>query len=143
MKHVFYGYMKGGKLQCQQFIEWLKATGDRPVTIVASDTKPTRSNQQNRYYWGVVVELIYKALRDLGWEINREGTHELLRVRFLSEDKLIGTDGEWITRVKSTTELSTAEFMDYTEDCKRFAAEYLNVNIPDPNEQMELTEAAA
>jgi len=130
--------MERGKLKCSAFVEWLAAPGRESVTIIASDTKPKRSTPANRYYWGVVVELIYLALKESGWEVNREGTHELLRVRFLSEDKPIGNDGEFVTRVKSTTELDSKEFGEYVEACKRFAAEYLNVNVPDPEEQIEL-----
>ena len=138
MKHVFHGYMERGKLKCSAFVEWLAAPGRESVTIIASDTKPKRSTPANRYYWSVVVELIYLALKDTGWEVNREGTHELLRVRFLSEDKPIGNDGEFVTRVKSTTELDSVEFGTYIERCKQFAAEYLNTVIPEPNEQLTL-----
>ena len=138
MKHVFHGYMERGKLKCSAFVEWLAAPGRESVTIIASDTKPKRSSPANRYNWSVVVELIYLALKDTGWEVNREGTHELLRVRFLSEDKPIGNDGEFVTRVKSTTELDSVEFGTYIERCKQFAAEYLNTVIPEPNEQLTL-----
>ncbi len=130
--------MERGKLKCSAFVEWLAAPGRESVTIIASDTKPKRSSPANRYYWGVVVELIYLALKESGWEVNREGTHELLRVRFLSEDKPIGNDGEFVTRVKSTTELDSVEFGTYIECCKQFAAEYLNTVIPEPNEQLSL-----
>lgn len=130
--------MDRGKLKCSAFVEWLAAPGRESVTIIASDTKPKRSTPANRYYWGVVVELIYLALKDTGWEVNREGTHELLRVRFLSEDKPIGNDGEFVTRVKSTTELDSVEFGTYIERCKQFAAEYLNTVIPEPNDQLTL-----
>ena len=130
--------MERGKLKCSAFVEWLAAPGRESVTIIASDTKPKRSSPANRYYWGVVVELIYLALKESGWEVNREGTHELLRVRFLSEDKPIGNDGEFVTRVKSTTELDSVEFGTYIERCKQFAAEYLNTVIPEPNEQLTL-----
>ena len=131
--------MERGKLKCSAFVEWLAAPGRESVTIIASDTKPKRSSPANRYYWGVVVELIYLALKESGWEVTREGTHELLRVRFLSEDRPIGNDGEFVTRVKSTTELDGKEFGEYVEACKRFAAEYLNVVVPEPNEQLTLT----
>jgi len=138
VKHVFHGYMERGKLKCSAFVEWLAAPGRESVTIIASDTKPKRSTPANRYYWGVVVELIYLALKESGWEVNREGTHELLRVRFLSEDKPIGNDGEFVTRVKSTTELDSVEFGTYIECCKQFAAEYLNTVIPEPNDQLTI-----
>ena len=139
MKHVFHGYMERGKLKCSAFVEWLAAPGRESVTIIASDTKPKRSSPANRYYWACCVELIYLALKESGWEVTREGTHELLRVRFLTEDKPIGNDGEFVKRVKSTTELDGKEFGEYVEACKRFAAEYLNVVVPEPNEQLTLT----
>lgn len=138
MKYVFHGYMKDGKLQCSGLDRWLAEAGRESVTIVASDTRPKRSSQANRYYWGVVLDLIYLALRESGWEINKEGTHELLRVRFLSVDKPIGDEGGFLTRVKSTTELDSTEFVAYIERCKQFAAEYLNVVIPEPNDQLTI-----
>lgn len=137
-KAKFYGYMENGVFQCRAFWDWMNAPGRESVTVTASDTKPKRSSPANRYYWGVVVELIYMALKESGWEMSREGTHELLRVRHLSEDKPIGDNGEFVTRVKSTTELDSKQFGDYVDACKRFAAEYLNVNVPDPNEQIEI-----
>jgi hypothetical protein len=143
MKHVLYGTMPlQGKLQCRPFVEALEHLRGKSVILTVSESKPKRGTQANRYYWGVVVDLIYRALKESGWEINRESTHELLRVRFLSEDHPIGKDGEFVTRVKSTTELNSTEFGEYLEHCCRFAAEYLNVVIPAPGEQMEMeTEA--
>ena len=134
----FYGYMEGGKLRCDAFAKWLAAPGRESVTIDAKDTRPKRSSDANRYYWGVCVELIHEALKEGGIELSREGTHELLRVRFLSVDRPIGKDGEFVTYVRSTTELDTKEFVEYVESCKRFAAEYLGTVIPEPNEQIEL-----
>lgn len=139
MKHYAH-FDKAGKLQCESFriaLAALKAKGV-PLVLTAEEFKEKRGNQANRYYWGVVVSLIHRALKESGWEISSEGTHELLRVRFLSEDKSIGLDGEFATRVRSTTELNTMEFGEYIEHCCRFAAEYLNVAIPAPGEQMEI-----
>ena len=39
---------------------------------------------------------------------------------------------------KSTAELTTTQMMDYVSEIQQFAAEYLNVIIPDPNEQIEI-----
>jgi len=48
-------------------------------------------------------------------------------------------DGEFISRkYKSTTELTKTEFGEYIEAIQRFAAESLNVTIPDPNTQTQL-----
>lgn len=139
MKHVLYGTMPlQGKLQCRPFAEALEHLRGKNVILTVAESKPKRSNKANAYYWSIVVDLIHRALKESGWEISRESTHELLRVRFLSEDHPIGKDGEFVTRVKSTTELNSTEFGEYLEHCCRFAAEYLNVVIPAPGEQMEM-----
>lgn len=46
--------------------------------------------------------------------------------------------GELMTRVKSTTELSTVEFNEYTEKIREWANSYLNLQLPLPNEDVEL-----
>lgn len=136
-----YGYFRDGKLKADTFKEALRRLTGKPVVLTVSEFRETRSNQANRYYWGVVVELIHDALNDAGWEVTKEGTHDMLKFRFLREDKPIGNDGEFITTIKSTSELDTMEFGEYIEHCCRFAAEYLNTVIPPPGEQQELKAA--
>ena len=136
-----HGYFDAdGRLCAESFkaaISALKARGV-PVVLTVKEWKDGRSNQANRYYWGVVVELIHMGMNDAGHEVTREGTHELLKYRFLREDKPLGNDGEFVTTIKSTSELNREEFAQYIEHCQRFAAEYLNVTIPNAGEQMEI-----
>lgn len=138
----YHGYYKDGRWHFDSFKEALRSLQSRPVVLTVREFKGTRSNQANRYYWGIVVELIHHALNESGIEVSREGTHELLKLRFLREDKPFGAAGEFITMVKSTTELDRDEFATYIEKCKQFAAEYLNINIPDPGEQQTMELAA-
>ena len=135
-----HGFFVNGKLKCDSFAMAVRALGQKgaPVVLTVKEYKPTRSGQQNRYYWAVIVDLIYRGLNDSGIDTTREGTHELLRYRYLKEDRPIGIHGEFITTIRSTTELDTREFNYYIERCVEFAAEYLNVVIPEPNEQMEI-----
>ena len=140
MKAKYYGRFVPGKLHADTFKAALRALGARgvPVVLTVEEDKGKRSSQANRYYWSVIVELIHAGMKDAGHEVTREGTHELLKFRFLKEDRPLGTDGEFVTFVKSTTELNREEFGAYLEHCIRFAAEYLNVVIPEPGTQMEL-----
>jgi len=139
MRHTVYGFMPlVGKLQCQPFALLLDALRGRNIKIEVSDAKPTRSTQQNRYYWGVVVWMVWQGLKEAGWDLSREGTHEMLRVRFLSEDRPLNDSGEFATVIRSTTELTTSEFTAYVEKCVQFAAEYLGVEILGPEEQTTL-----
>jgi hypothetical protein len=141
MKVKYYGTWDAkGKLQAAAFVSALNGFRSRrvPVVFTVEEDKGKRSTQANKYYWGVVVELIHMGMKDAGHEVTREATHELLKYRFLREDVPLGNDGEFVTTIKSTCELNREEFAQYIEHCQRFAAEYLNVTIPNAGEQMEI-----
>lgn len=140
MRH--YGHFdKFGKLQCESFRRELQGFKERGVHVVLTveEFREKRSNQANRYYWGICVDLIARGLKDAGWEpreCSAEQVHELLKREFLTEDRHI--NGVIVKRTKSTTELDTQQFGEYIEHCVRFAAENLDVIIPPPGEQLEL-----
>jgi hypothetical protein len=89
---------------------------------------------QNRYYWGVIVDLIHRQLVSDGWEVSKEDVHEMLKVKFAIKEIFNEATGEVMQSIRSTTEMSTTEFDSYNEDCKKWAAETLDLYIPDPNE---------
>jgi len=76
----------------------------------------TRSNPQNKYYFGVVVDMISEETGN-----EPEETHELLKLKFL---KPMGK--------ANTTQLDTREFNLYIEKIQRWAAIELGCIIPDP-----------
>ena len=88
-----------------------------------------RSSQQNRAYFGIVVEMIGN---ELGYD--REEMHKALAGKFLGYDEVKIGD-EKILVPKSTKDLSTVEFNEYYAKIQRWAATFLNMNIPDPNEE--------
>ncbi len=71
---------------------------------------------------------------------------EVLRHKFLSEDIVdrngeIMADrssGEVLKRYKSTTELSTMQFNEFTENIRLWANDFLGLQLPLPNEAVEL-----
>lgn len=89
---------------------------------IAKKTK-IRSNNQNRYYWGVVVFILAKELGYLAEEI-----HDALKFKFLLEK------AEKIEVPRSTTELSTIEFENFLSTVRMWASSELNIYIPEPNE---------
>ena len=100
----------------------------------------TRSLSQNGYYWMMLTEYVQPALYDLGWSDikTKEAAHEFVCSLFLKTKIINETSGEEIERVRSTTELSKIEFNTYLEEIWRWAAEYLSIAIPAPNEQFVL-----
>ena len=91
------------------------------VTITKATKANTRTHSQNNYYWGVVVKIIGDYL---GY--NEDDTHNALRLLFLKSEGLIET-------VKSTSELTTKEFIDYIEMIIKWAKDFLNLTIPTPD----------
>ena len=93
------------------------------VEVVVRKERSERSNNQNKYYHGVVV----KMLSDFtGYD--RDEVHEILKHEFL---KKVNTGG--FEYVKSTAKLSTVEFEEYLDKIKTWAS-MLGCVIPDPNE---------
>ena len=120
-------------------LEAINSYDGKDLLITFEKIKKKRSNQQNAYYWGIVIVIIKSALKSTGNNLSENDVHDLLRLKFLKETILIKEEtGEVIERVKSTTELTTSQFMDYIAEIQQFAAEYFDVIIPDPNEEITL-----
>lgn len=105
----------------------------------------TRSNAQNAYYWGVVVEAVRLGIDEAwGENLSAEQVHDLLRKKFLELPIVNRKTGEVVEVIPgSTRALSTVEFCAYLDQVIKFAGEFLNVEVPpaDPewwrNEQKE------
>lgn len=126
------------------FDQDMKAFAGQRLIIRIKKYRKSRSNKQNAYYWGAVISYVTDGLVDMGFDrhlLSAENVHHMLRDKFLKEDLGI-TDGdhagEFVTMVKSTTDLSTTEFMDYIAAIQKYAAEFLGIVIPDPGEQTDL-----
>lgn len=128
------GKMKVNRNDLSNFHKDLEGWEGKHVVVSVEKKKKTRSNQQNKFYWAVVVPIFRQGLRDIGEIMSIEQTHDLLKFRFLIDEIVNQQTGEIIQRTKSTTELSTTEFMDLIDEIQRWGAEFLGVTIPDPDE---------
>jgi len=99
---------------------------NKPVSVIIKIQSKDRSNNQNGYYWGCVIELIanHCGYRQ-SWE--REELHGELKRLFLPKHGRLQ-----ITR--STSDLNTVEFEEYLSKIRQWASEYLSLYIPLPNE---------
>lgn len=136
----YFGKVDDGKLtifQRNDMVSGLQNLGSGFVEIIIR-LAGKRSSRQNRYYWGAMLPIVKEGLKGVGIEMSKEQTHELLKYKFLKRE-FVTSDGDILQIIGSTTELSTKEFNEYIESIQIWSAEYLNVNIPDPNEQTEIT----
>ena len=103
--------------------------------------KKTRSLNQNRFWWGIMVPAVKDGLRDIGYrEVKTDNdAHEVIKGLFLK--KQIGTPGEQkiIEITGSTADLTTVEFNELIDQVIHWSVEFLGVQIFLPNEQTIFT----
>jgi hypothetical protein len=99
-----------------------------------------RSLPQNAYYWGIVVPLVKEGLQGAGYSDvkDNEDAHEIMKYLFLKKKMRSELNDDEIIIAGSTAELKTKEFNAYLEEIWQWSAEYLGVQIPQPNEQVAL-----
>lgn len=125
--------------------EIVKAFKGKRIEVTVKQKYKQRSSPQNRYYWGVVVPSILVAFIEIGNDLQQDNPEHLEMVHGFLKDKFLhngieisNAHGEAEHLPPSTARLSTIEQEEYHEDIRRWAAEYLNVVIPLPNEQLEI-----
>ena len=111
----------------------------KQIVIKIEKFKKKRSTQQNRFYYGIVIPIVQNCLKEAGHIMTNESTHDLIKLKFLKETLFVNeTTGEVIERIKSTTELSTSQFMDLLAEINNFTFEYFGVSLPSPNDDLTL-----
>ncbi|SRR6185437_6401630 len=121
-----------------RFEEWARKYPGKEVAIRFERKSVKRSDPQNRYYWGVVIKEISIRLRDLGndW-LTDEDVHDLMKLKF-NHEQVIGDGGEVLEIPKSTANLTKTQFLEYVERVRMWAADFLCIDIPDPNTQTQM-----
>lgn len=125
---TFTGKVDRGKVlldrPSQYLIQISRLEGQR-IEIILRKLWKKRSDNQNRFYWGVVLEILGEHC---GYDA--EEMHEALKEKFLSNQR----DEKGLVKIRSTAKLNTAEFEEYLDKIKKWSAMELNCFIPDPNE---------
>lgn len=124
---LFDGTIRDSKLfldKGEKFKQYLAGLNGKRVQVTVEKIKHSRTNGQNRYLWGVC----YKLIADhTGAE--PEEVHAALKFQFSSK-RFIGN----LVAASSTARMDTILFTEYIEKVRRWAAEELSINIPDPGE---------
>lgn len=140
-KCELHGYInESGVLHIQnrkRLEEWARQYPGKQVMIRIEKRGSKRSSPQNRYYHGVVVQEVRLGFLNIGYEMTAEQTHEWLKEKF-NPITVENKEGITIDMPGSTTQMTKTAFSEYIEKIARFAAEYLSVRIPAPNEHLEM-----
>lgn len=131
LKTKFPAKVADGKLAFQNptamFAHIWKFRPEDELVVTIEKRKQQRSNQQNRYYWGVVLPVIS---HETGHSV--EELHEIYKRMFLPR-KLIKYKEREFPVPSSTTDCDISDFTSYIERVRAEAAN-LGINVPGPNE---------
>jgi len=115
--------MRRGKLQVsvtKDFTAQLKTFRDGPVTVRIERKRASRSQAQNRLYWGVYVDALSQHTGHTPDEI-----HDLLKAKFLPKKLAVcNGNGEVVGEYVlggSTTKLDVLEFGAYLDAIREWA----------------------
>lgn len=125
---VFLASVHGGSLfatNSPKYDLYLRSLEGQEVEVIVRKVRKRRSVRENDYYHGVVVKMIAD---ELGYEEPMD-VHMELRRKFLPMD-----DTGPLMKSRSTTSLSTVEMEDYLSRIRVWAATFLGLMIPLPNE---------
>ena len=129
---VFRGHMNAKRdvvLEDKQaYFIWRCSFRDgQEIELILRKRRKKRTKNQNSYLWGI----IYPIIMESSGYATAEEVHDAMKMEFLR----VHRDGLPDT-VRSTTDLTTAEFSEYVDSIKRWASEFLGAYIPDAGEAM-------
>ncbi|HEY0140390.1 MAG TPA: hypothetical protein VGF48_05805 [Thermoanaerobaculia bacterium] len=128
---IFWGKVRGGKLYFDDraaYDAFIAKHEGKPLVLTFRRPSDIRTNAENRYYWGVIVRMVAEEMG-----IIPDEAHEFLKSLFLKEGvELEG--GRRFEIVRSTADLTVADFESYCEKCRQWSACELECVIPLPGE---------
>lgn len=135
------GKIEGGKLTLLNRKRFEQDIADcQDCRVVVTIRKwGRRSLPQNNYWHGVIVEEIRIRLKQLGHQLTHEDTHEFLKTKFLPVH-ICDEEGVVLATIAgSTAALNKPEFGELIDRVIEWAASTLEIAIPLPNSNNEMT----
>ncbi len=135
----FDGLVTDGKIPIEMSLairDVIRRFEGKRIKVTLAKYKRQRSRRQNAYYWGVIIVHIFDMFVEYGNDVSKDDVHQFLKSEVGKLYKEIeGPGGEVHTIIRSSTELSTSEWEDFTEKCRAWAASMGRI-IPMPNEMV-------
>lgn len=144
MKYEYLSNVKEGKLQknvSQTIAIDIKQFEGKRVRINIEQLRSVRSEQQNRYYWGVVIQYQLDCFKERWGEMyTKEQVHDWNKANIFCTEKVDESTGE-IFKIPGTSVVrGKLVFEERMEQIRQFFQEKFDWIIPMPNEQIEAFE---
>ncbi len=137
--------IEGPKLHVYDEGRWLdaldKRVGGKRFWVELLSEAQIRSSQQNKYWWGVVVDTVAQLWDVDGWRWKMANGVEVPLPKEAVHDALVTAFGGGVVatplgkaRRRSTAEMSVEDFSVLIENVKEYALHKYQIVIPDPEE---------
>lgn len=139
---TFEGIVRDGQIKPDRpfdFQRWVASLEGARVQFSVKKRRSKFSNQQGRYWFGVVIPLLAEHF---GYDREeRKALHyQLMAMCFGTRTETrLGVEME-VVNVESMTQLNTQQFEEMSDWARRWAAKEHGVYIPEPNEEMPANE---
>ena len=120
-------------------LEAIKSFNGSDVVITIDKVKKKRSNNQNAFYWGVLIPLMQQGAKDTwgeSWSVDK--AHKHLSKLFVFHESVNIKTGLITKTPKSTTELTTTDWEVYVTEIRIYLLENFDIDAPEPNQEITL-----
>ena len=115
----------------------------KPGTVVReklTPSRPSKSHQQIKALWGLVIEMVKREFDDRGWDLNMllptanvptgiPVPRDVLKAVFYAACGNVGDQGER----KTMSQMNVLEMSRFFENCRDHAARTWGIIVPDPD----------
>lgn len=120
-------------------LEAINSYEGKDLLITFEKPKKQRSNNQNAYYFGVILSILQNCIKESWGEVwSKEKAHDFCKLQFNIIERVNESTGEVVKVPKSTTENTTTAQEEYHAEIRNFIKEWFNVDVPLPNEEILL-----
>jgi hypothetical protein len=123
-------------------LDAIKSFNGKEVVVSFEKPKKKRSNNQNSFYWGCVIPLIQNGIKDATGEFRSVDNihYNILLPLFAPLRELININTGEITQERLTSsDMTTTQFCEFIMELQKWAKEFLDIDIPNPNEDLQIT----
>jgi hypothetical protein len=120
-------------------LEAIKSFNGSDVVITIDKVKKKRSNNQNAFYWGVLIPLMQQGAKHTwgeSWSVDK--AHKHLSKLFVFHESVNIKTGLITQTPKSTTELTTTDWEVYVTEIRIYLLENFDIDAPEPNQEITL-----
>lgn len=126
-------------------LDIIKSFEGSDVVISFEKPKKKRSNNQNAFYWGVCIVLVQQGLKEATGEFRSTDNihYNILLPLFAPLRELVNTTtGEITSERLTSSDMTTTQFCEFIMEIQKWAKEFLNIDIPNPNEDLKFSYSA-